>query len=1000
MDSRTQTTFIPANPNNQIYTPNSNNYLGNPESHFTPQKNKPTKSPSPTKTEKLASMNNLIIEETDSTESFKNIIALNRPSNNINSNSNTVNLQIGKDNNKEETSQFPDMNKLTINSSLSKTPKETNHSQKKIELGMVEANSKEQELKLHKVKSNNNSSNSNISNWNIDMKKKKSHDTNTHTTITTSEADENINSMFDNISKAEYSKAKEFNKHSNISKVRNSNSTNSNVLNNNSNNSFNNPTVNREEGGIALGAVIQNKISPIQSNYNSNDKTITEKRAHRKLDSGAQESIKEPKTNKNEIHTPTLTCPDWDIISKETSSFFPKDQKESIKEKERKDQPVQANNNIGKTGTNNPIVNLNSSTKPSEQMKLKTNTMKEDNIDEFTSLNKFDTYQIFDKSLMNMIDANSQLNSFAPPEELSNNPTYFNEQAYKKYTSNLNTNNTNNDFKPSEDNHFYKIFNDNVFKAKPEQDNKEEMFSNQGAQVQPTNSAYNTGIFGSISSSNLKYFNNPRNTDTNFNSNLDMSNREQISQGLSNKPFNPNNQPIQTNPNSQGMENHPDNKRNLYHNPQPQPQPNSLSFNLNQYPQQAHPQQQNLNNYPMPNQPYPQQFNPQMQDQYNQQCSNNNIQYPNYNNINQNNNNNSNNTNLNEYFKEEEDMFDNIIDNKVNIYNISNQYNNISYINNMNYNNKINPNNSSNNLGTMMSSFLQSEANKRSNYIILSKDIVLGKQIGFGGTSEVYKGTFRGSEVAVKKLRIIDVKDDKIKEFKREVSSLSMMRHPHLVLFMGAIAENDNISIVTEYCAGGTLFKLLHDKQVIFPWELRVRILYDIAVGMNFLHTNKPPIIHRDLKSLNILLTDKVEKITDTTKIKISDFGLSKIIEKIDSASFIPMTGQLGTCHWMAPEVIENKQYSLKADVYSFGIMVWEICSRRTPYEGKNQNEIAFNVTAKKMRPDKSAIPIETPHGLRELIEFCWDADQNNRPTFEQITELLSKILSSLSSEK
>lgn len=63
-------------------------------------------------------------------------------------------------------------------------------------------------------------------------------------------------------------------------------------------------------------------------------------------------------------------------------------------------------------------------------------------------------------------------------------------------------------------------------------------------------------------------------------------------------------------------------------------------------------------------------------------------------------------------------------------------------------------------------------------------------------------------------------------------------------------AENDNISIVTEFCAGGTLFKLLHSREMIFPWELRVKILHDIAVGMNFLHTNNPPIIHRDLKSL------------------------------------------------------------------------------------------------------------------------------------------------------
>ena len=195
----------------------------------------------------------------------------------------------------------------------------------------------------------------------------------------------------------------------------------------------------------------------------------------------------------------------------------------------------------------------------------------------------------------------------------------------------------------------------------------------------------------------------------------------------------------------------------------------------------------------------------------------------------------------------------------------------------------------------LANSIIRNEENKKSNYIINSKDITIEKQIGFGGTSEVYKGIYRGSEVAVKKLRIIDVKDEKIKEFKREIQSLSLMRNPHLILFMGAIAEPSNISIVTEYCSGGTLFNLLHTN-IIFPWSLRIKMLHDISIGMNFLHTNNPPVIHRDLKSLNILLTDKYELPSDNTKIKISDFGLSKILEKIDSDNFLQMTGQLGTC--------------------------------------------------------------------------------------------------------
>ncbi len=98
----------------------------------------------------------------------------------------------------------------------------------------------------------------------------------------------------------------------------------------------------------------------------------------------------------------------------------------------------------------------------------------------------------------------------------------------------------------------------------------------------------------------------------------------------------------------------------------------------------------------------------------------------------------------------------------------------------------------------------------------------------------------------------------------------------------------------------------------------------------------------------------------------------------------------------MAPEVIENKQYTLKADVYSFGIMVWEICTRKTPYGNMNQQQISFNVITKQLRPDKSQIPLETPSGLKDLMEYCWDHDPNNRPNFEQIVQFLSKLLKSM----
>lgn len=98
----------------------------------------------------------------------------------------------------------------------------------------------------------------------------------------------------------------------------------------------------------------------------------------------------------------------------------------------------------------------------------------------------------------------------------------------------------------------------------------------------------------------------------------------------------------------------------------------------------------------------------------------------------------------------------------------------------------------------------------------------------------------------------------------------------------------------------------------------------------------------------------------------------------------------------MAPEVIENKDYTLKADVYSFGIMVWEICTRKIPYHGKKQCEITIDVISKKIRPDESLIPRETTPGLHDLMKFCWHNDPDERPNFEQIMQFLEKIMSDM----
>jgi len=150
------------------------------------------------------------------------------------------------------------------------------------------------------------------------------------------------------------------------------------------------------------------------------------------------------------------------------------------------------------------------------------------------------------------------------------------------------------------------------------------------------------------------------------------------------------------------------------------------------------------------------------------------------------------------------------------------------------------------------SDFLFEEFHKGQDFFMLKlADLKIEKQIGAGASAEVYKGSYKETDVAIKKLRLFDLKEENLKEFKREVSTLSRMRHPNLVLFMGAGSEHGHVVIVTEYCFGGNLFTALHEKRsVALTWQQRLRMALDTAKGMLFLHSQEPPILHRDLKSL------------------------------------------------------------------------------------------------------------------------------------------------------
>jgi len=267
-----------------------------------------------------------------------------------------------------------------------------------------------------------------------------------------------------------------------------------------------------------------------------------------------------------------------------------------------------------------------------------------------------------------------------------------------------------------------------------------------------------------------------------------------------------------------------------------------------------------------------------------------------------------------------------------------------------------------------------------------SAELQLEELVGSGTTAEVFRGSWHGTDVAVKKLRHSGPLPT---EFARELSVLLRLRHPNLVLFMGACRQAPPM-IISEFCAGGTIFTLVHQRtETSLRWSQRLKIALDVAKGMNFLHRRQ--VIHRDLKSLNLLLAAHVSGPADTPSVKISDFGLSRALSEQPSQAC--MTSGAGTYHWMAPEVLDGQFYDEKVDVYSYGVLLYELICRRIPFDGSGLEPVSIAVAVSKgRRPDLAMVPKDCPSDMRFTMECCWAQCPTGRPGFDTIHETLKLV--------
>ncbi|TFJ85248.1 hypothetical protein NSK_003671 [Nannochloropsis salina CCMP1776] len=262
-------------------------------------------------------------------------------------------------------------------------------------------------------------------------------------------------------------------------------------------------------------------------------------------------------------------------------------------------------------------------------------------------------------------------------------------------------------------------------------------------------------------------------------------------------------------------------------------------------------------------------------------------------------------------------------------------------------------------------------------------EILWGEVIGHGAFATVYRATVQGQDVAVKKLvtqNNLPMAEKSLRDFESEVALLRELHHPNIIAFVGTCV--DPVAVLTEFCHRGNLFMVVNEKGPPYTeiaWSRRLSIAKGLAAGMEYLHSRDPILIHRDLKSLNVLLNR-------AWVVKITDFGLSRF--KPHSLTDI-MTMQCGTYHWMAPEVINSTQYTEKADVYSFGIILWEIAARAIPYEGLQPVQVVAAVINRKERPK---LPEDCPEDYKALVRSCWAQEPGDRPGFVEVVARLAAM--------
>ncbi|CAF1272608.1 unnamed protein product [Adineta steineri] len=272
--------------------------------------------------------------------------------------------------------------------------------------------------------------------------------------------------------------------------------------------------------------------------------------------------------------------------------------------------------------------------------------------------------------------------------------------------------------------------------------------------------------------------------------------------------------------------------------------------------------------------------------------------------------------------------------------------------------------------------------NERKLFIhIPAYDLIQQERIGEGGFADVYHGKWlsRHHDVAIKVIRVQNISDTMKQDFLKEIMTMYQTRYEHVISVLGACMEPHYYALVMEYMPLGSLYDLLKKREQELLWPTRTSLALQITKSINYLH--KMSILHRDIKSSNFL----VETTPNGYLVKVADFSLAQIRSE-SSRQSISNTGQripLGTLRWTAPELFSGGKSSMATDVYSLGMVFFEIATRSIPYENVN-DIIIMNTVSVGNRP---SIPVDVPSTFAAIIVDSWHQEPRKRPTCQELIQ-------------